>query len=355
MSRILLLGSGHARPPLLARLSQLKRRGHDLALLSPAGMVWPEAVPAILSGRIASGAALLDAMNMARAADMFGIDDDVMGIDLQAGMVHRHEGDPLYFDILSIAPPAGTRALPGTDGHARCYATRPLSQILALRTALEARFEQHPGRVVALTIAGGGVTAITLALAIVALADRLGGHVGITILTRGRLLTGLPEQAGVRVVERLAAHGAILQEMAPVARVDGNEAVLAAGDRIAFDLFVNATGAAGPGWLQGSGLTVDAAGLLMTDNLQQVAGRPQVLAAGEAVRVQDGRHPGWASLAGNIEALALGHPLRPAPARRQPQFIDLGGGQALAWRGRHWTLGRLALWALRWAEGRWLL
>ncbi|MFY8093498.1 MAG: NAD(P)/FAD-dependent oxidoreductase [Niveispirillum sp.] len=353
--RILLLGGGHARPPLLKHVFALSRRGHRVTLLAPAPQIWAEAVPALLAGRIDPGIARLDAGMMAGQAGIGFIDDAVLGLDLKAGLVHRHEGEPVPFDLLSIAPDAGTRTLPGAAGHGHCFATRPLSRLLDLRAALEARFAQHPGRVVALTIAGGGVEAIGAAIAIIALAARLGGHVAITILARGRLLTGLPERAGVRLLEYLSARGAILQEMAAVARVEGHEAVLTGGDRVAFDLFVNATGRVGPAWLKTSGLNVDGDGRLRCDAKLLVGGLDHVLAVGEAVSPEGGRHPGWDTLGDNLSALVTGLVPRKAPRQRPPLFIDLGDGTALAhWAGR-WTLGRPALWALRWAEGRWLL
>lgn len=354
--RILLLGGGHARPPLLKHLAPLVRRGHEIMLMAPAAQVWAEAVPAVLSGRVDPLTARLDGSAMAREAGIRAVDDGVLGLDLKAGLVHRHEGEPVPFDLLSIAPDACTRPLSGTAGHARCFSTRPLSRLLDLRGALEARFAQHPGRVVALTIAGGGTEAVILALSIIALAARLGGHVAITILARGRLLTGLPERAGVRLLENLAAHGAILQEMAPVTKVEGNEAVLAGGeDRVAFDLFVNATGGAGPAWMKTSGLDVDADGCLRTDEKLRVGGLEHVLAVGEAVRPAGGRHAGWKTLDYNLSALVTGLVPRRAPRHRPPLFVDMGNGEALAsWAGQ-WTLGRPALWALRWAEGRWLL
>lgn len=354
MSRILLLGGGHARPPLLHRLARLKRAGHDLGLVAPAQQFWAEALPPILAGRVDPAAASLDAAAMAGRHGFYFFDDDITRIDPAAGQVHRRQGEPLGFDLLSIAPTALTRPLPGTQDHPRCFATRPLPRLLDLHTALVTRFRQHPGRAVALAIAGGGITACGLALALIALAAKEGGHIAITILTRGRLLTRLPEPAGVRLIEALAAHGTILQEMAPVLRVEGNETVLEGGDRIAFDLFLNATGAAGPGWLRDSGLAVDADGLLLTDAHLRVGDQGRIVAAGEAVRPVDGQHPGWAALAANITALAAGQPPSAAPSRPPPRLIDLGDGQALASWGPYWNLGRLALWALRRAEGRWL-
>ncbi len=355
MSRILLLGGGHARPPLLHRLARLKRAGHDLGLVTPAPQFWAEAVPPILAGRVDPAAASLDAAAMATRHGLYFFDDDITRIDPVAGQVHRRQGEPLGFDLLSIAPTALTRPLPGTGDHPRCFSTRPLPRLLALHKALVERFRQHPGRAVALTIAGGGITACGLALAMIALAAREGGHIAITILTRGRLLIRLPEPAGVRLIEALVAHGTILQEMAPVQRVEGNEAVLDDGNRIAFDLFLNATGAAGPGWLRESDLPVDADGLLRTDAHLRVGDQGRIVAAGEAVRPVDGQHPGWAALAANITALAAGQPPSAAPSRPPPWLIDLGDGQALASWGPYWNLGRLALWALRRAEGRWLL
>ncbi|SNR88040.1 MULTISPECIES: NAD(P)/FAD-dependent oxidoreductase [unclassified Azospirillum] len=355
MSRILLLGGGHARPPLLHRLARLKRAGHDLGLVTPAPQFWAEAIPPILAGRVDPAAASLDAAAMATRHGLYFFDDDITRIDPAAGQVHRRQGEPLGFDLLSIAPTALTRPLPGTGDHPRCFSTRPLPRLLALHKALVERFRQHPGRAVALTIAGGGITACGLALAMIALAAREGGHIAITILTRGRLLTRLPEPAGVRLIEALAAHGTILQEMAPVLRVEGNEAVLEGGDRIAFDLFLNATGAAGPGWLRDSGLAVDADGRLLTDAALGVSGFARMIAGGEAVRPAEGRHPGWSALTSNLIALAGSRPPHPAPQQPPPCLIDIGDGTALAAWGRWWTLGGPALWALRWLEGRWLL
>lgn len=354
MSRILLLGGGHARPPLLRRLARLKRAGHDLGLLAPAPQCWAEAMPAILSGRVDPAVAWLDAGAMAEKAGIYFFDDDVVRVDTAAGQVHRAQGEPLGFDFLSIAPTALTRPLPGTVDHPRCFATRPLPSLLALRAALATRFQQHPGRAVALTIAGGGVTACGLALALIGLAAREGGHIAVTILTRGRLLTRLPEPAGVQLIEALAAHGTILQEMAPVKRVEGNEAVLDDGDRIAFDLFVNATGAAGPGWLRESGLPVDADGRLRTAADLCLPGSGRIIAAGEAVSPDDGRYPGWKAMAAAITALTNGQPAPTAPMHPPPWLVDFGDGRALAAWGPYWNLGRLAAWALRRAEGRWL-
>ncbi|MQP66671.1 hypothetical protein GE253_15140 [Niveispirillum sp. SYP-B3756] len=355
MSRILLLGGGHARPPLLHRLARLKRAGHDLGLVAPAPQFWTEAISPILAGRVDPTAASLDAAAMAARHGLYFFDDDITRIDPAAGQVHRRQGEPLGFDLLSIAALALTRPLPGTQDHPRCFATRPLPRLLALHKALVERFRQHPGRAVALTIAGGGITACGLALALIALAAREGGHIAITILTRGRLLTRLPEPAGVRLIEALAAHGTILQEMAPVLRVEGNEAVLEGGDRIAFDLLLNATGAAGPAWLRDSGLPVDADGRLLTDAALGVPGFARMIAAGEAVRPAEGHHPGWPALANNLAALAGGRPAQPTPRQPPPCLIDLGDGTALATWGRWWIQGGPALWALRWLEGRWLL
>ncbi|OYQ34838.1 hypothetical protein CHU95_09630 [Niveispirillum lacus] len=353
--RILLLGSGHARPPLLKQLSALSRRGHSVSLLATAPQIWAEAVPAMLAGRIDPAIARLDVGTLARQAGIGFIDDGVLGLDLKAGLVHRHEGEPVPFDLLSIAPEAGTRAIPGTVGHHRCFATRPLSRLLDLRAALEARFALHPGRVVALTIAGGGIEAVRMALSILQLAALLGGHVAVTLLMRGLILSRLPGPVGVRLAEFLSAHGAILIEKATVARVDGNEAVLANGDRIAFDLFLNATGGVGPGWLKTSGLNVDVDGRLACDARLFVGGLDHVLAGGETVCPSGGLHPGWRTLGFNLTALASSLVPRRATLHTPPLFFDLGNGTALAQWAGYWTQGRSALWVLRWLEGRWLL
>lgn len=293
----------------------------------------------------------MDAPVLAARFGLHHIDDSATGIDPGARLLFRDEGEPVPYDLLSINPLAGPRPLAGADGDERCFTTRPLRRLLALRDALISRFDNHPGRAVALVIAGGGVTACSLAASVIALAGHHGGHVGITILTRSRLLTALPELAGVKFIEKLAAHGVILQEMAKITQVDGNEAVLASGDRIAFDLFVNATGAVGPALLAASGLPVDAQGRVRVDDRGLVIGHADMLAGGEASSPPPGLHPARRLPVDNLVALASAAvPRRARPGGAPPYLIDLGDGDGLAVWGRHWTMGRMALWAQRWAE-----
>jgi hypothetical protein len=102
-------------------------------------------------------------------------------------------------------------------------------------------------------------------------------------------------------------------------------------------------------------MDVDAGGHLRCDRKLFVGGLEHVLAVGEAVRPAEGRQADWDTLGYNLAALVTGLVPKKAPGRKPPLFLDLGTGEALAsWAGL-WTQSRPALWALRWAEGRWLL
>lgn len=350
MARILLVGAGHAHLPLLARADRVASAGHHLGLISPAPFrACMHAAAQLAGARPASDGTALSRL-APKSVHLF--EDAVIGIDAKAKLVHRHDGPPLAYDILSLNIGSQPRPLPGTDNHPRCFAPKPFARLLALHDALRDRFQRHPGRPVALVIAGGGLTAMELAAAILALAARCGGHVAITLLTRGRLLKQLPEKAAIRAIEFLAAHGTILQEMAPVARVEENEAVLANGDRVAFDLFLNATGLVPPPLAQASGLPVDAAGAVRVDKHFMVEGHADMMAAGDCTTA-----PGTAQVQGrvlthNLQALANGRPLRPFAIPRPWHRLELGE-QGLAHIGGFWWMGRSALWLKRRRDAAW--
>lgn len=350
MARILLVGAGHAHLPLLARADRVTGAGHHLGLISPSPFRSCLRVAGQLAGALPDQGGTALSLLAPRGVHLF--EDAVIGIDAKARLVHRHEGPPLAYDILSLNIGSLPRPLPGTDNHPRCFAPKPFARLAALREALRERFQRHPGRPVALVIAGGGLTAVELAAAILALAARCGGHVAITLLTRGRLLTQLPEKAAIRAIELLAAHGTILQEMAPVARVEENEAVLANGDRIAFDLFLNATGLVPPPLAGVSGLPVDAVGAVRVDDFFRVEGQGDMVAAGDCATAPGPALAQGHILARNLQALANGRPLRALSAPRPRHRLELGDA-GLAHVGRFWWMGRSALWLKRRRDAAW--
>ena len=350
MARILLVGAGHAHLPVLAQAGALVRAGHDVGLISPGRFhACCHAAPILAgSGETEQGVPL---SRLVTGGKVHLFEDAVIGIDPVAREVHQHEGTPLAYDILSLSVGSLPRPLPGTENHPRCFVPKPFPRLLALRDALRERFTRHPGRPVALVIAGGGLTAVELAMAILTLAAHSGGQTVITILCRGQLLTKLPERAGIRIIEKLAAAGTILQERAAVERVEENEAVLTNGDRIAFDLFINATGLTPPPLAGVSGLPVTADGAIRVDGTLRVEGMPDLLAAGDCSNAPGPALHHGRTLARNLLALANGQPLRPLPAIKPGHRLALGD-EGLIHSGNRWWLGRSALWLKRWHDRR---
>ncbi|WP_029013736.1 NAD(P)/FAD-dependent oxidoreductase [Niveispirillum irakense] len=350
MARILLVGAGHAHLHVLAQAGTLTGAGHDVGLISPGPFhACCHAAP-LLSGEEGHEQGVpLSQLVAGGKAHLF--DDAVIGIDAAARLVHRHDGAPLSYDILSLSVGSIPRPLPGTENHPRCFQPKPFSRLLALRDELTERFIRHPGRPVALVIAGGGVTAVELAMAILTLAGRQGGQVVITILCRGRLLTELPERAGIRIIEKLAAAGTILQEQAAVTGVEENEAVLATGDRIAFDLFINATGLIPPPLARVSGLPVTPDGAIRVDERLQVEGVATMLASGDCSNAPGPALRHGRTLARNLMALAAGQSLRALPPAKPSHRLALGH-EGLVRSGQRWWLGRSALWLKHWHDRR---
>lgn len=154
----------------------------------------------------------------------------------------------------------------------------------------------HGGRVL---VVGGGLTGIEAAAE---LAERLPG-LRITLVTRGSLSDGWHASAAGHFRERLRELGVEVREGIAVSSLEEGRAHLADGGAIPFDAAVWAGGFEALPLAREAGLPVDAAGRVRVRETLQVAGHPEIFAAGDAAAA-DG--PGGIIRMGCVSALPMG-------------------------------------------------
>jgi selenide,water dikinase len=356
---LLLAGGGHAHVEVLRRLAQRPMAGWRVTLLtrerhSPySGML-----PGVAAGLYRPEQALIDTRALAARAGATLVIDSVTGLDPAARALHRAEGDPIPYDLLSIdtgATPDISR-LPGAAEHA--VPLKPIDALLPRLDALYARIGQ--GQAVALV--GGGAAGFEMALA---LAARLGPRGVRVVLVAGEsgLLAGMPAALRRRAARALAKRGVALHEGADVAEV--TEGALRFADRppLAADAVLLATGASPAGWLARSGLERDRRGFLQVEPTLQAVGQPRVFAAGDVASLLPDPAPKAGVfavrqgpvLAGNLRAAAEGRPLEGyTPQRNWLVLLSLGDGHALGTRNGLTFGGRWVWWWKDWIDRRFM-
>ncbi len=349
---LVLLGGGHAHVEVLRVMARRKPAGLRLTVIArEASTPYSGLLPALLRREVTAAQAHIALAPLADAAGARLVVVAAEAIDRGAQRVILAGQPPVGFDLLSIDVGGIPSAAPGG------LPVKPIGGFLDRFSLLESAW--RTGDTLAVVGSGAGGTELALALAI-----RFAGRARIVLVGRG----------GEPVAEApLAARRAVAAALraAGVARCDGVTALgwadgdlaLSDGRRIGCAAALWASGIVGPEFLAVSGLACDAAGCVRVDSSLRSLTDPRIFAAGDCAALADGGRPKagvWAvragpALADNLIRAARGHAVRPwHPQLAALVILGVGGGRAVAWRGRFSLAGRLPARCKHWIDRRWI-
>ncbi len=349
---IVLLGAGHAHAEVLRQFAMRPVPGVRLTLIAREAMTpYSGMLPGLLRGEHGYDEAHIDCVRLAAAAGARLILAEADGLDLTARQV-RIAGRPgVGWDLLSID--VGGEPVMGVGG----TAVKPIGRFLARLDEIEARLA--PERRIA--VVGGGAAGVELAIA---LARRWGSRAQVVLVNADATpLATAPETVRRAVAAGLRDAGV---EVFSGARAEGfADGVLRLmdGGCVAVDEVLWATGVVAAPFLAASGLACDDAGCVVVEATLQSRSHRGVFAAGDCAAVLGAVRPKagvWAVRAGaplaeNLRRAAMGRALRAwSPQRHALAILGLGGGRAVAWRGRLAIAGGwVAAWKRR-IDRRWM-
>ncbi|MGQ0466128.1 MAG: NAD(P)/FAD-dependent oxidoreductase [Sporichthyaceae bacterium] len=357
MTRLLLVGAGHAHLHLIRHAARLRAAGYELALIAPRWFHYSGTASAIACGDLPPAAGTIDVADLTYRHGVrhhVGLLED---LDLAVGRACTDTRvevgwDVVSFNVGSVLDPGPIAVGPGA------LTVKPLDSLatLAARLCL-------PGTAsVRVSVVGGGNSGVEIAAHAAARLrqTRTPGHV--VLLHAGETLApDLPGGARRRLAQIVGNAGVQVRTGVAVREVHHDHALLADGTRLDHDLAVLATGLRAPALVSRLGLG-DERGIPVRDTLIH-PDHPGVYAVGDCAHFlpqplpRIGVHGVRQApvLLASLLARAAGDPLpRYVPQRRWLAVLDLGGGRALAVRGRWWWSGRSARLLKRAIDRRWL-
>jgi selenide,water dikinase len=354
---LLLVGAGHAHVEVLRRWALRPLAGVRLrVLVDRPEAVYSGMVPGLVAGCYAPSELTIDVAALAARAGAELVLGAATRVDAPGRCVARAGGPPLGFDVasLDVGSTVAGLALPGVVEHA--LPTRPIGAFATAVDALVSRARRRGrGRVV---VVGAGAGGVELACAFRARLVREGvGAPHVTLVESApRVLPGWPERVSRRAASALAVRGVAVRTNAHVAAVTARDEEryvrLADGDGLACDELVWVAGAAAPAWLSASSLPTDAAGFVRVAPSLQVAGDPDLFAAGDCAAFDPplAKAGVYAVRQGplldhNLRARLTGGALRPfRPQRDFLVLLNLGDGTALGTKWGRVVAGAWVLW-----------
>ncbi|MBZ9568998.1 MULTISPECIES: FAD-dependent oxidoreductase [Modicisalibacter] len=365
ITRVVLVGAGHAHLHLAANVDRLIARGAHVTLVTPGAFWYSGMASGMLGGDYRDDEDRLDPTALMRARGGDVVQDRVVSIDRRQRRLHLANHEPLAYDLLSLNLGSevyrpSRLAPPGTPD---VWAAKPVHRLWQLRQQLESTLATSapPPR---LAVIGGGPTGVELTANLLALFERYGRSPRVTLVGNdARLLPGAPRGAGRWVARRLMRRGARLELAASAMAWEPGTLHLDDGSQVAADQLLLATGLVAPELIATLDLPQDAhQGLAITPALHS-PDDPRLFAVGDCAWLASAPYPKLGVfgvrqapvLLANLEARLSDEPLQPFhPQRRYLSILNLGDGRGLALRGRLWWRGRSALWLKRHLDHRFM-
>lgn len=354
MTRLVLAGGGHAHLHVLRELARRRPSHLTVTLVTPyERQLYSGMLPGWIAGHYGIDDMAIPLAPWIKRAGIAVVTERVARIDLREGVAYTPQGEPLGFDVLSLA--VGSEiALNGIVGAERWgVPLRPIEDFVATWSALGPRLAEADRPLIAVIGAGAGGAEVALA---VSHRMRTAGNGGqVQLITGGALLPSHNAGAQRRVRRALVEAGVRVFESA-ARRIDGDHVVLDDGSTLASDMTLIASGAAPAAWLRDTGLARDETGFIQVDRCLRSVSHPNVYAAGDIASMVDeprARSGVYAVRAGpplatNLLRASEGEsPARYTPQRTALYLLATRPGHAIA------SWGRLAWqgdWVWRWKD-----
>lgn len=357
MTRLVLVGAGHAHAQVLYEFARQPAPGIEIVLVSPDSRApYSGMVPGWLAGHYTWEECCIDFAHLCRQSGARLRLARASDIDLDRRILLLDDGQAQAYDWLSLDIGSTLRA----PGHAN--ALLPMRPLATLRRRWDHLLDElrrlPPGDNYRVVMAGGGAAGVESMLAA---ARRLPGvapdaRFDFTLATHGEdILPGMAAGATRRLRHRLDRERIRLVTGFSAAGADAGRLRAQDGRTIEADIILWATGAQAWPWPVRAGLAVDAHGFVRVDACLRSLSHPTVFAAGDCA--------GWALplpkagvyavrmgpvLAYNLRAAASGGALQAyRPQARTLALVGTGGEHAVA------TWGPLAwegAWVWRWKQ-----
>lgn len=338
MTRLLLLGGGHAHALVLLKLRNFISKNLEVVLVSPEPVhTYSGMVPGVIAGHYAVAEAQIDLVRLAREAAAEFIRGRVLRLDPAGKRAILADGDALDYDLASL----NLGSVPGGPA-ADAIGVKPFEPFMAgWRKLLDAG-----PRAPRVAVVGAGAAGVELAMAMKHALDRRGTGGSVELFSERFVFT-----PGVAARIRKA-----LDERSIPLRLN---AAMAS----AFDARFWATGASALPLLRESGLGTDTQGYVRVDACLRSVTHPDVFAAGDNAALEGESLPKsgvyavrqGAVLAENLKRALRGLPMLDyIPQASSLALISCGGNYAIASRGGWSAEGKWAWYWKDWLDRRWM-
>ncbi|QIZ82655.1 selenide, water dikinase SelD [Thalassovita gelatinovora] len=350
---LVLIGGGHAHALVLRKWGMRPLPGVRLTVINP-GPTAPYSgmLPGHIAGHYQQNDLEIDLVKLARFAGARIIDGRAVALDPVSKTVTVQDHGVIEYDVasLDIGITSELPQLRGFSDHA--IGAKPLDDYAEHWRGFLSTAKTN-GEAGPVTVIGGGVAGVELAMAMAFALHQAIGKAEVTVIEARDQLTGIGEDTRQRLMAALKENGVTLWTGAEIAEITKDGPRLKSGEVIPSALTIGAAGALPQPWLQNTGLPLTD-GFVTVGPTLQVDGHTDLFAVGDCAHMRHAPRPKAGVYAvraapvlhDNLRAVLTGQSLRPYhPQKDYLKLISLGGQSALAEKYRRPWSGP---WLWRW-------
>ncbi|WP_110654984.1 NAD(P)/FAD-dependent oxidoreductase [Salinicola halimionae] len=353
-SHVVLVGNGDSHLHVAAHAERLIQQGARVTLVTQQDFAFPDWLGGMLGGEWQLDDVRLPADRIAAHGGTH-IFAEVLKVDRQQRRITLDGGRQLDYDWLSVdlPPVVDEHAVPGFYT-AKGVFTASAEDLWSLRQQLETQLAGADAKLPSVAVIGDGPVGVELAANLLALGERYGRRLAVTLIDNDRRpLPGACRRANRWLMQRLHQRGLRLELVATATRYDHNQLILDDGSAVDADLLLVTDHLRPSPAIVLLNLSHDESGGIAIDTRLRSQQDPRLFLARE-------NPAGYADIPTKRERAALLlESLSQAVSGesrtlRHDQFehwkaLNLGDLRDIAWRGSLWCRGR---WVRRWKHRR---
>ena len=363
------MGGGHAHLTSLKNISNFRKLGHQVTLISPSPYHYYSGMgPGMLSEIYHPWEVRFHIRKLAEGQGAAFIQGKVERIDPETHNLFLDSGERVYYDVVSFntGSEVPTESLAAT-AHDNLFPVKPVMNLVKARHSILGAIRAN--RSLRIVVVGGGPAGVEISANLLRLLHENQGKGEITLIAGKRLLGDAPDEVRRLATASLAGRGVVIIEGSYVKSVEKGSVTLSDGNRydpstaidpaletrqksplrIDFDFAFIAIGITPSSLFRDSGVPTGADGGLLVNWFLQSVTHPDIFGGGDCISLEG--HP--------LPKVGV-HAVRQNPVLHRNLLAALEGGKMEAFQPQEYFLlifnmgnGKGIFWKKNWVwEGR---
>jgi len=281
---LIFAGGGHSHIKSLTNLDRFTDTEVSVTVVSRSPYHYYSGMgPGLLSGFYSEDECRF---NIREITESFGcrfIQAEVVKIVPEERKIILSGNSELFYDVISFNTGSEILSLPVSGEVKNLYPVKPIENISLIRDKILRSDKQMK-----IAVAGGGAAGVEIAANLRELCSRNRIDADISIISREHLLPGYSESFYNRALEYLELNRVHIYEYKNVEMIDFENIHFTSGEKINYDLAVNASGIKPSGIFSGSKIRSGSDGGLAVNRYLQSADYPEIFAGGDCISFEPG-------------------------------------------------------------------